>query len=242
MPLAMAETLADAVGRTSPRSDILQGVSQPHYRALAGGFLDACRMAPDLDPQAAALALYTAAASEHAARESEQAELVWTGPDTQVVPLRQTEQVVLQVIDAARERLTLVSYAVYKIPRVCDALVRAAMRGVSLRIVIESWDPQEGRSTHDRLRGFGQAVASRSRVYLWPLERRARDEAGRPGVLHVKCVAADGRRLFLSSANLTENAFTLNMELGVLLTGGPLPAQAERHFERLIETGVLSEP
>jgi phosphatidylserine/phosphatidylglycerophosphate/cardiolipin synthase-like enzyme len=61
-------------------------------------------------------------------------------------------------------------------------------------------------------------------------------------VLHVKCAAADGRWLFLSSANLTVYAFTPNMELGVLITGGPLPGQVERHLGRLIGTGVLRKP
>jgi phosphatidylserine/phosphatidylglycerophosphate/cardiolipin synthase-like enzyme len=248
MPLAMAETVADAIGRSvgsswaSARTDILQGVSQPHYRALAGEFLDAWQTtSPELSPQAVSLALHAVAAAEKIHRERQSVELAWTGPETQVVPLRQTEQVILQVIESARERLLLVSYAVYKIPRVCDALIRAASRGVSLRVVIEAWDRQEGRQTYDRFRGFGETVASRSSVYLWPLEHRARDEAGRPGVLHVKCVVGDGRWLFLSSANLTENAFTLNMELGVLVSGGSLPIQAEQHFERLIDAGVLAQ-
>ncbi len=136
----------------------------------------------------------------------------------------------------------MVSFAVYNIPRVRDALVRAAARGVSLQVVIETWDRHEGHTTYDRFRALGEAVASRASVYLWPLEQRATDEAGRPGVLHVKCVVADGKWLFLSSANLTENAFTLNMELGVLVSGGNLPIQAERHFQRLIEAGVLAKP
>jgi phosphatidylserine/phosphatidylglycerophosphate/cardiolipin synthase-like enzyme len=58
--------------------------------------------------------------------------------------------------------------------------------------------------------------------------------------MHVKCAVADGRWLFLSSANLTGYAFTLNMELGVLVTGGPLPGQVETHLGRLIGTGVLT--
>lgn len=249
MPPAMAEALAEAIERSvgplraSDRSDILQSVSQPHYRALADQFLEAWQTtAPDLGPQAVSLALQAAAASEQAGRERQSVELVWTGPDTRVVPLRQTEQVILQVVESARDRLTLVSYVVYKIPRVRDAVIRAAARGVSVRVVIEAWDRCEGRQTYDRLRGFGGAVAARSSVYLWPLENRDTDDAGRPGVLHVKCVVADGRLLFLSSANLTENAFTLNMELGVLISGGKLPAQAEGHFDRLIEAGVLANP
>jgi phosphatidylserine/phosphatidylglycerophosphate/cardiolipin synthase-like enzyme len=48
-----------------------------------------------------------------------------------------------------------------------------------------------------------------------------------------------GRCLFLSSANLTEYAFTVNMELGLLVMGGPLPCQVEEQFDRLIAAGVL---
>jgi len=50
---------------------------------------------------------------------------------------------------------------------------------------------------------------------------------------------ADGRCLLISSANLTEYAFTLNMELGVLITGGALPRRVEGRFDKLIEKGVL---
>ena len=59
------------------------------------------------------------------------------------------------------------------------------------------------------------------------------------GILHVKCAVADGRWLFLSSANLTEYAFTINMELGVLVTGGSLPGQVQEHFDRLIANNLL---
>src|SRR5262245_31511495 len=43
-----------------------------------------------------------------------------------------------------------------------------------------------------------------------------------------------------SSANLTEYAFTINMELGVLVTGGKLPGQVQTHFDRLMLTGTLA--
>jgi phosphatidylserine/phosphatidylglycerophosphate/cardiolipin synthase-like enzyme len=67
------------------------------------------------------------------------------------------------------------------------------------------------------------------------------DEAGNPGVRHIKCIA-DGRWLFLSSANLTESAFTVNMELGVLVCGGNLPLLAESQFQNLIDVGVVTAP
>ena len=73
----------------------------------------------------------------------------------------------------------------------------------------------------------------------WPLDNRAKDASGKPGILHVKCAVSDGRTLFLTSANLTEYAFTLNMELGLLVTGGELPRQIDKHFQALCQCGQL---
>jgi hypothetical protein len=53
-------------------------------------------------------------------------------------------------------------------------------------------------------------------------------------------VGGDGRWLFLSSANLTKSAFSLNMELGLLITGGHAPVKIERIFESLISDGMLA--
>jgi len=88
---------------------------------------------------------------------------------------------------------------------------------------------------------LGEDVAASSDLYYWPKEQRARDSSGKLGSLHVKCVVADGRWLFLSSANLTDYAFTINMELGLVITGGDLPNRIERHFDRLVELGTLAK-
>src|SRR5262249_13952257 len=155
----------------------------------------------------------------------------WTGPDVGAVPLRRTEQVVLQVIDSAIKRLLVVSYAVFEIPRIGEALIRAVDRGVSIRLIVESPDLIVVRSAFDTLAAVGPTVASRCAVYLWPIENRFKDATGRPGILHIKCAVADDRLLFLSSANLTKYAFSLNMELGVLITGGGHATRVERQFE-----------
>jgi cardiolipin synthase A/B len=57
--------------------------------------------------------------------------------------------------------------------------------------------------------------------------------------MHAKCAVADEELLFISSANLTGYALALNMELGLLVRGGPLPAAVWTHFQRLIEGGVM---
>src|SRR3954447_13717069 len=115
------------------RGQIARAVPSPHHRHLVVAFLDRWRTeAGGVLPQSVAVALLTASEAEKGHREGQSVELVWTGPDVGVVPLRRTEQVVLQVIHTAAERLLVVSYAVFNIPRICDALVRAADRGVAI--------------------------------------------------------------------------------------------------------------
>jgi phosphatidylserine/phosphatidylglycerophosphate/cardiolipin synthase-like enzyme len=245
-PFALLTSLACAVEACDPsdwpsaRSCILHGVAHPHYRCLSAAFLDCWRgQVASLAPQAVALALLTAAHSEKAHRDHQSVELVWTGPETGAVPFRRTEQAILQVLDSARERITLVSYAVYRIANICEALVQAARRGVRIRVIVETPDKLEGEKEYGTLRALGDDVAACSTVYYWPKDQRGRDGNGKLGILHVKCAVADGRWLFLSSANLTEYAFTINMELGVLVTGGALPDQVQEHFDRLIAGAIL---
>lgn len=249
LPVSVVESLAQALSGLhvndwpGGRGGLVEAIAHPHHRSLVVGFFDACRVSGgDLPPQAVATALLTASVTEQAHREHQSVELVWTGPDVGVVPLRRTEQVMLQVIDAATHRLTVVSYAVYNIPRICEALLRAAARGVAIKVIVESPDRLEGQNTYSTLAALGPSVAKQCGVYLWPLANRATDDNGKPGILHVKCAVADAHWLFLSSANLTEYAFSLNMELGLLISGGHIPGQVEAHFDRMIQTGVLAAP
>lgn len=77
-------------------------------------------------------------------------------------------------------------------------------------------------------------------MYVWPLERRPRDQAGRYGSLHAKFAVVDEAALLVSSANLTEYALNLNMELGLLVRGGGLPPRVVGHLRQLVEDKVFS--
>jgi phosphatidylserine/phosphatidylglycerophosphate/cardiolipin synthase-like enzyme len=242
MPAAYVEALASALqAGPASKAQAVQGIPHLHFRSVAGEFIDVWQgRAAGVTADAVALALRTAGHAEKAHREGQTVELVWTGPGSEAHPFRRTEQAILQVLDSARQRITLVSYAVYRIPNVCEALVRAARRGVQINVIVETPDKLEGESEYSTLRALGEDVAACSAVYYWPKQQRGQDEKGKVGILHVKCAVADGRWLFLSSANLTEYAFTINMELGVLVTGGNLPGQVEEHFDRLIVGGTLA--
>jgi len=74
---------------------------------------------------------------------------------------------------------------------------------------------------------------------VWPSDQRPQDANGHAGVLHAKCAVADGQLLFLSSANLTEYAMNLNIELGVLIRSAPHAQRVAAQFEQLIAQGIL---
>lgn len=246
LPHSLLVGVADAVARygsldrTAARQAILQYVPTPDFRDATAEFIDLWySTAANVGAEAVAVALVTAARCELDHRHEETVEVVWTGPEPAETRFRQTEQAVLEVVNSATRRLTVVSYAVYRIPRIREALVAAARRGVAIRLIVETPNRVEGQGEYDCLRALGGNVALSCSVYYWPQENRPRDENGKLGILHVKCAVADTNRLFLSSANLTEYAFTINMELGLLVTGGKLPGRVERHFEQLLANGTL---
>ena len=248
LPRPVLHSVADAISGCDPadwgaaRSAILRGVPNAPHRRLVADFLDRWHSTADPpSPAVVAASLVTAAESEAAHRRSESTELVWTGPAVAPVPMRRTERAILEVIGSAERRILIVSYAVYHISHIRDALIQAAERGVEITLVLESPDRLDGENTYDTLRAFGDAVAERCSVFIWPSEHRESDQNGKTGILHVKAVVADGRRLFVSSANLTEYAFTVNMELGVLMKGERLAHDVERHFGWLIENGILEK-
>jgi phosphatidylserine/phosphatidylglycerophosphate/cardiolipin synthase-like enzyme len=132
-----------------------------------------------------------------------------------------------------------VSFAVYSIPNVARSLVQAARRGVRLTVIIETPDKLGGEHEYSTIRALGDEVAACATLYYWPKEHRAVSDSNKPGLLHVKCAVADGEWLFLSSANLTQQAFTINMELGMLIRGGAMARKVEQQFSELIQFGQL---
>jgi phosphatidylserine/phosphatidylglycerophosphate/cardiolipin synthase-like enzyme len=57
--------------------------------------------------------------------------------------------------------------------------------------------------------------------------------------MHVKCLIADRKKALVSSANLTDYALEMNMELG-LLVHGVFPSRLAEHFDQLIVRGELA--
>lgn len=104
--------------------------------------------------------------------------------------------------------------------------------------VLESDEANGGKVKFDPLPYLAPSGAP-VEVYHWPASERKRDERGRHGSLHAKVAVADRKHMLVSSTNLTEDAFDLNIELRVLLLGGSAPSEAAAHIDNLIRLRVL---
>ena len=246
LPAGTVHTLAQTLATVAPgdwvgmRQGSYQVVPQPALRALVDDYLTLWREhAPGVAPAEAALMLRTAAVSVRNTREGRKVELVWTGPAVSNIAMRRTDQALLEVIAKAKQRLLIVSFTVYKIPAIADALVKAAKSGVQIRICVEAPEPSGQKIAYDTIKALGSEVAQHAAIYVWPSDKRPTDGAGHNGVLHAKCAVADEHLLFISSANLTDHALNLNIELGALISGGAEPTIVVTQFDRLIAEGVL---
>jgi cardiolipin synthase len=132
----------------------------------------------------------------------------------------------------------LVTYAAYKAERALAALRDASERGVRILLVMELVQEGGGKLTFDGLDRIRERVP-RAVVFYWPLSRRPRSGAGQYGAIHVKCLIADRKKALVSSANLTDYALEMNMELG-LLVHGVFPSRLAEHFDQLIVRGELA--
>ncbi len=171
----------------------------------------------------------------HFAQSEESVELVWTGPSSELVATRKTEQALLQVIQASKTKLFMTSFVAYNVNTVLSALEKAIGRGVSLSMLLESSDRHGGGVSIDGIALMKKNFPS-AKIYFWG--QKSDEFSG--GKVHAKVAVADETVCFISSANLTGHAMERNMEAGVLVEGGAIPQKLHRHLEALVTTNQLT--
>jgi len=217
------------------------------YKAISGfgpapnkPIMNALKMAwkqnPDISPLELAAALRGASGTALIMEKREAVEMVWTGPFTGLVASRHTEQVLLEVIGSARYRLFIVSFVAYNIDSIKKALRDAVGRNVEINILLESSTAHGGKIDVDSIASFKKSLPL-ANIYSWNSESKSSDCL--KGSVHAKCAVADGSLAFITSANLTKAAMENNMELGVLVRGGSLPMDLEKHLEAMKSTGII---
>jgi cardiolipin synthase len=196
-------------------------------------------LSPMVGPKEVAAAFRSAAQVVSLMETRGTLELVWTGPKTGLIPTRQTEQVMLEVIDSAQNDLFLVTYVFYKASSIVAALNTAVARGVSVNILLESSTEHGGTVRGDCVATVREAIPG-AVTFVWAGPSRLVDGGALSAAVHAKCAVADRTLAFISSANLTSAALERNMELGMLIRGGSVPAQLRQHLAALIATKVIA--
>ena len=209
-------------------ADQIKGIKLPKVSVLA----DAWACSPTLSPSELSATLRGASSAFKWQLERADVELVWSGPTTGLVPVRHTEQVLIEVIQSATKCLFLVSFVAYEISSVVKALNECTLNGVKLFVLLEPSSQSGGNVSTDSINTIRELVPG-SKIYTWNPDRQ------KEGSIHAKCVVADEDVAFITSANLSEAAMERNMELGVLLKGGHAPMQLHKHLMALIETEIV---
>ncbi len=233
---AHAERLATALATVpGPGSagHLVALVPTPVFRDSAGQLLDAWRQQADVAGATLGAALAAAAHAHESARRTGQIELVASGPTSNVVHARRTEQVLLQLIDQARHQILLITFGLHMHDDLRAALDRAARRGVRITVLAE--DPAD----NPEFQGNPAAALAGLDVHRlrWPAHRRPAGGAA----LHAKVVVIDTSTALVTSANLTRRATGDNLEIGVLLRGEDIPSRLVAHIAELTQGRVLQE-
>ncbi len=234
---AKVRTVADRVrGLAGPGSvGRVDGiVGTPGARAAVDRLLEAWKGTSASGDEVAGMLVGAAEARDRVERDFT-VELVWTGPTTRFVPTRRTEQVLLDLIRSADSELFLVSFVLFDVATVIDAMNEAGARGVRLRVLLEASSSHGGSLKFDPAATMRSCVPA-AEIYTW----REKPEPFVDGKVHAKVAVVDGARAFITSANLTGHALEKNMEAGVAIRGGALPRTLRDHLEALIDVGIIA--
>jgi phosphatidylserine/phosphatidylglycerophosphate/cardiolipin synthase-like enzyme len=174
------------------------------------------------------------------AEANEVVQLAWTGPDHLQSTFRRTDRAWVEVIAEATRTLWIASYATWPGDEINNAIELAIGNSVQVNIIVERPEDNTGL-TNTGLNRFTQMVRSTAQFFAWPKEERPTNESNHCPSMHAKCVIADKRVAFVTSANLTEAAMERNIEVGIVLRGGPQPGRLVERFESMVTSGDLRQ-
>ncbi len=183
------------------------------------------------------------------ASESDNVELVVTGPEPQGSLTRDTAVVVRQLFGNAKESVLVVGYAIYQGRKVFESLAKRMEQIPELNVQLFL---NVTRDKHDRS-DTKSVVSQFVKIFKdsqWPENcrlpevyydpRSVSPESPVRSSLHAKCVVVDGRQVFVSSANFTEAGQERNIEVGLSIHSPRIATELTRHFRLLHEHGLAA--
>jgi phosphatidylserine/phosphatidylglycerophosphate/cardiolipin synthase-like enzyme len=126
-----------------------------------------------------------------------------------------------------------------------EALRRAAERGVLVSLLVSDWAMGKGSLEHLRalsLFGREQRLARRPgilvKVLVIPVLEKCIPFAR---VAHAKYLAVDGAQAFISTSNWERDYFFESRNVGLIVSGGAVPAQVDAFFESTWKSAYAQE-
>lgn len=237
LPPSTLSALTSTLRVAGKNPDLARIAATPGMKGKLRSLQEAQMEHAEIDGSALAFALQAVSHAIETDEAENHVEIAWTGTATEAVPLRRVDQVIYDMVESAADEVLLVTYAAYKAERALKALLEATKRNVRVKLVIELAAASGGKISFDALQEIRSAVPL-AEVYYWPLDRRKHNASGAYGSMHTKCIIADRSRAIVSSANLTDYALEMNMELG-LVVGRSIALKLAKHFDQLIAQGDL---
>ena len=180
---------------------------------------------------------------------ADRVELVWSGPEVDGCPSRDTAVIVRDLFRQAKRDVLIASFALDYGERAEALFGELARRmdgepALAVRMFVNVHRDKSTEAEPVLVRAF----AERFRGSIWPGRRlpvvyydpRALAPQGGPrACLHAKCVVIDDTRAFVTSANFTEAAQARNIEAGVVVEDAAFAKQLRAQFDGLVESGVV---
>ncbi len=196
------------------------------------------------------IALLIRAIAEEKHRSETQAdriELVWTGPETTGSRSRDTSAVARELFSTAESSVLVSTFAIWQGADVFKPLAErmAARPALRVRLFVNVMRPS---GSNEDEAAITKAFLKAFRKKDWPWDavpelyydpRSLAPNASERSVLHAKCIVADDRRAFVTSANFTEAAHERNIEAGLLLDNQTIALALTRQFDSLVHAKVL---
>lgn len=170
-------------------------------------------------------------------------ELVWTGPESVASNSRDTAVVIDDIFSTADRSVLVSSFVVQGGNVVFRVLAQRLDEKPDLHVRMflhVARKPNDTREDSELLREFSAGLASQWPGQRWPEifydPRTLSADRDIRASWHAKCVLADDKVAFVTSANFTEWAQERNVEAGVLIRSAQFTLQLRRQFDGLVQS------
>lgn len=138
----------------------------------------------------------------------DQSELVVTAPNSFKLKTRKTKTVIEELIENAELSITLTGYSISDyFSEIIDTIVKKSTQGLYVNLYINDVERQQDKI--DKLLLYAGKFI---KVYNY---NKQNDD--KMAALHAKLIVVDGKKSFISSANLSYHGMQGNIEMGVLI-------------------------